>query len=106
MLYSLLTALIPENCWEKCIMRATVSCCLYVEEQILGRTKQKTSSNICAQVFGHAFKFKMAVKEVKRLYVTGDVLTLPFTREKMETLGSLSASSFSLFISSRSSVVS
>lgn len=54
-------------------MSATVNCCLYVEEQILGRTKQKTSSNVCAQVFGHTFKFKMAVKEVKWLNVTEDV---------------------------------
>lgn len=37
-----LTALIPENCWEKCIMRATISCCLYVEEHIweMGKTKE------------------------------------------------------------------
>lgn len=56
-------------------MRATVSCCLYVEEQILGRTKQKTSSDICAQDFGHTFKFKMAVQEVKWLYVTGCILS-------------------------------
>lgn len=30
----LLTALIPENCWDRCIMRATSSCCLCTEEQI------------------------------------------------------------------------
>lgn len=36
----LLTALIPENCWERCIMRATSSCCLYTEEQIYRESKQ------------------------------------------------------------------
>lgn len=29
-----LTALMPENCWERCIMRATTSCCLYTDERI------------------------------------------------------------------------
>lgn len=68
---SSLTALMPENCWERCIMRATVSCCLYTGEQIWERTKRETPSNIWAHGFAHTFKIKRHWKSLRSFMQQG-----------------------------------